>query len=225
MRSRIAEGLQVVAGRNRPLLVGVAGGSGAGKTTVVDAIAIRIGREHVSAIQQDAYYRDRSSVSADKRLDLNYDHPDSLDRVLLVDHLSALANGFAVRSPVYDFTTHTRTAESVLVEPRRIVIVEGILILADERLRQLLDIKIFVHTDPDIRIIRRLERDMEQRGRTHESIIRQYLESVRPMHLTFVEPSKVYADVIIEGSGSNEAAIDSLVEEIRSALGSRSDGA
>jgi uridine kinase len=201
-----------------PVLVGVAGGSGAGKTTVVEAIALRLGAEHLSVIQHDAYYRDRRLVSADERSDINYDHPDSLDTALLVEHLSALANGSPVRRPVYDFTTHTRTAESILVEPRPVVIVEGILILADAALRHLLDLKVFVDTDPDIRIIRRLERDMEQRGRTYQSIIRQYLETVRPMHRSFVEPSKAHADVIIEGDGSQEETIEFLVDQITNAL-------
>jgi uridine kinase len=204
-----------------PVLVGVAGGSGAGKTTVVEAIALRLGAEHVSVIQHDAYYRDRRLVSADERSDINYDHPDSLDTALLVEHLSALANGSPVRRPVYDFTTHTRTAESILVEPRQVVVVEGILILADAALRHLLDLKVFVDTDPDIRIIRRLERDMEQRGRTYQSIIRQYLETVRPMHRSFVEPSKAHADVIIEGDGSQEETIEFLVDQITSALKQR----
>ncbi|UCG87041.1 MAG: uridine kinase [Gemmatimonadota bacterium] len=216
MRPTIEE--DEIGGRRRPLLVGVAGGSGAGKTTVVNTIVHRVGRKHVSVIQHDAYYHDRSSVPPEERSELNYDHPDSLDTALLIEHLRALAAGRTVRSPAYDFTSHTRAAESVLVEPRRIVIVEGILILADEALRELLDVKVFVDTDPDIRIIRRLERDMGERGRTHESVIRQYLRSVRPMHLAFVEPSKAFADVVIEGSGPNDRAIDSLIEKITSVL-------
>jgi uridine kinase len=219
MKPRIGLGEQAHVARRRPLLVGIAGGSGAGKTTVVDAIAVRTGREHVSVIQHDAYYRDRSSLSPEERSHLNFDHPDSLDTALLAEHLRVLAAGRPVHSPVYDFRTHTRTAESVLVEPRRVLIVEGILILVDEMLRQLFDIKVFVDTEPDIRIIRRLTRDVEQRGRTHESVIRQYLESVRPMHLAFVEPSKVHADVIIDGGDLNETAIDSLIQKITDALG------
>ncbi len=219
MKPRIGLGEQAHVARRRPLLVGIAGGSGAGKTTVVDAIAVRMGREHVSVIQHDAYYRDRGSLSPEERSHLNFDHPDSLDSALLAEHLRVLADGRPVHSPVYDFTTHTRTAESVLVQPRRVLTVEGILILADEMLRQLFDIKVFVDTEPDIRIIRRLTRDVEQRGRTHESVIRQYLESVRPMHLAFVEPSKVHADVIIDGGDLNETAIDSLIQKITHALG------
>ena len=207
---------------DRPLLVGIAGGSGAGKTTVVDAIALRLGPDQVSVIQHDAYYRDRSAVSPAERPQLNYDHPDALDTALLVEHVRALAHGQAIRTPVYDFNSHPRTAEPLHVEPHPILVVEGILILADDPLRQQLDLRVFVDTDADVRIIRRLERDIGERGRTYDSVIRQYLDSVRPMHFAFVEPSKAHADVIIDGTGSNEAAINSLIERIVNA--SRSHG-
>jgi uridine kinase len=203
---------------DHPLVIGVAGGSGSGKTTVVAAIVRRLGRDQVSVIQHDSYYRDRSSRSLEERVHLNYDHPDSLDTTLLAQHIKSLANGEAVRVPVYDFATHTRTSETVLLRPRRLVIVEGILILADEAIRTLLDVAVFVDTDADIRIIRRLERDMEKRGRTRESIVRQYLDSVRPMHLEFVEPSKIHAHVIVREGGHNEAAIEALIEHIQAAL-------
>ena len=203
---------------NRRLVVGVAGGSGSGKTTVVEAIVCRLGRDQVSVIQHDSYYRDRSTLSPEERVNLNYDHPDSLDTTLFAQHIKSLANGEAVCVPVYDFATHTRTSETVLLQPRRLVIVEGILILADEAIRSLLDVAVFVDTDADIRIIRRLERDMEKRGRTRESIVHQYLDSVRPMHLEFVEPSKIHAHVIVPEGGHNETAIESLIEHIQAAL-------
>jgi uridine kinase len=204
---------------DRTLIIGVAGGSGSGKTTVVEAIVRRLGPQRVSVIQHDCYYRDRSAYPARVRAQLNYDHPDALDTALLAQHIDSLTSGNAVHIPVYDFATHTRTPAMIWVEPRRLLIVEGILILAEEAIRTRLDVAVFVDTDADIRLVRRIERDLEQRERTLESVVRQYLDSVRPMHLEFVEPSKAHAHIIIPEGGHNEAAIESLIEHIQAALG------
>lgn len=201
--------------RVRPIIIGVAGGSGSGKTTVVNAIVAALGPEQVSCIQHDSYYYDRSDVPPEERVHLNYDHPDALETPLLVHHLQALRAGESVEIPVYDFTHHTRTGRTVTVQPRRAVIVEGILILADPALRDLMDIRVFVDTDSDLRILRRIDRDLKERGRTLDSVVDQYLETVRPMHLEFVEPSKRYAHVIIPEGGHNRVAVDMLITKIR----------
>ncbi len=200
------------------IVIGVAGGSGSGKTTVSEAILDRVGRERIAYIQHDAYYRDRSDLPFEERTRLNYDHPDALENELLIQHINQLREGRIVHIPVYDFTTHTRSSETKVVYPHPVLLLEGILIFVDKALRDLMDVKIFVDTDPDIRFIRRLNRDIQERGRTMESVCKQYLETVRPMHLEFVEPSKRYADVIIPEGGFNTIAIDMVVARVESML-------
>jgi uridine kinase len=200
------------------LLIGVAGGSGSGKTTVSHAILERVGRDRIAYLQHDAYYRDRSALPLAERARINYDHPDSLETDLLIEHLKQLRVGRAIEMPQYDFARHVRKSTTRRVESRAVILVEGILIFADCALRDLFDIKIFVDTDPDLRFLRRLQRDIAERGRTVESVIAQYLETVRPMHLEFVEPSKRYADVIIPEGGFNTIAIDMVVARINALL-------
>jgi uridine kinase len=201
------------------IIVGVAGGTGSGKTTVSQAILDRVGRDRIAYLQHDSYYRDRSHVPLEERAKANFDHPDALESELLAQHLASLKAGQAVEIPVYDFTTHTRETRTVTVAPRKVILVEGILIFAERALRLLMDIKVFVDTDADIRFIRRLQRDITERGRTVESVIRQYTETVRPMHLEFVEPSKRYADVIIPEGGFNLTAIDMIVARVKDMMG------
>ena len=202
-----------------PMIIGVAGGSGSGKTTVVNSIVEDLGARQVSCLQHDSYYYDRSTVPADERVHINYDHPDALETPLLVRHLERLKAGQPIEVPSYDFATHSRSAKTQTVYPRPVVILEGILILADPDLRRLMDIMVFVDTDADLRILRRIDRDLRERGRTIDSIVGQYLESVRPMHLEFVEPSKRYAHVIIPEGGHNRVAVDMLITTIRSIVG------
>lgn len=199
-----------------PVVIGVAGGSGSGKTTVVRRIVESLGDHRVTVLDHDSYYRDRSELRLEERAALNYDHPDSLETDLLVEHLMALRAGREVEVPVYDFARYARRPNTETAHPRRAIIVEGILIYTDPPLRDLMDIKVFVDTDDDTRFIRRLRRDVAERGRTMESVIEQYLNSVKPMHLEFVEPSKRYADVIIPRGGHNAVAIDMLLTLIRS---------
>jgi uridine kinase len=201
-----------------PVVIGVAGGTGSGKTTVAREILRRAGTDQISLIQHDAYYRDLSDLPPAQRTMQNFDHPDALDNSLLIAHLRELKANRAVDVPVYDFTTHTRTAETLRVEPHRVILVEGILIFADPALRRLMDVKIYVDTDADIRFIRRLERDIAERDRTMASVIRQYLATVRPMHQEFVEPSKRYADVIIPEGGFNEVAMEMIAARIKALL-------
>lgn len=196
------------------LVIGVAGGSGSGKTTVANAVRARVGPERIAYLPHDAYYKELTHLPPNQRALVNFDHPDSLENDLLIEHILSLKQGKSVRLPVYDFTTHSRTEQTILVEPQPVIIVEGILIFAEPRLRRLFDVKIFVDTDPDIRFIRRLQRDITERGRTTESVIEQYLKTVRPMHLEFVEPSKRYADVIIPEGGFNTVALDMVVARI-----------
>lgn len=209
-----------------PVIIGVAGGSGSGKTTVVNRIVSSLGPDRVSCIQHDSYYIDRSDVAPAERIHINYDHPDALETSLLVQHLERLRADHAVEVPVYDFATHSRTQGTVTVHPRRVVIVEGILILTDPELRRLMDIMVFVDTDSDLRILRRIDRDLRERKRDLESIVEQYLESVRPMHLEFVEPSKRYAHVIVPEGGHNRVAVEMLITTIRSIVraGESSEG-
>ncbi len=202
----------------QPVLIGVAGGTGSGKTTVSCAILDGVGRERIAYLQHDAYYRDRSHLPLAERAQINYDHPDSLETDLLVEHLKALRAGQVVKVPAYDFARHVRKTETRRVEPRSIILVEGILIFVDRALRELFDVKIFVDTDADVRFIRRLERDIAERGRTMESVVQQYQATVRPMHLEFVEPSKRYADLIIPEGGFNMIAIDMVVARINAML-------
>lgn len=202
----------------QPVVIGVAGGTGSGKTTVAREILKRAGTRQISLIQHDAYYKDLSDLPIAQRAMFNFDHPDALDNELLIAHLKELKAGRAIDMPVYDFKTHTRTKQVQRVEPSRVILVEGILIFADKELRQLMDVKIYVDTDPDIRFIRRLQRDIAERGRTMESVIHQYLATVRPMHQEFVEPSKRYADVIIPEGGFNEVAMEMVAARIRALL-------
>ncbi len=201
------------------LVIGIAGGTGSGKTTVARTIATALPSENIVYLEYDAYYRDRPDLSYDERCKLNFDHPDSLETELLVEHLGQLKSGLAVDVPIYDFKTHRRREESRRVEPATIVIVEGILVFVDPRLRERFDMKIFVDTDADIRVFRRIRRDMEQRGRTFESIRDQYYKTVRPMHLQFVEPSKRWADLIIPEGGNNKVALDLIISKLESVLG------
>ena len=202
-----------------PVLIGVAGGSGSGKTTVVRRIVDAIGVDDVVVLHHDSYYRDASHLPMEERIGINYDHPDSLETELLIEHLEALLGGETVEVPVYDFARHVRKPETETVRARPVIILDGILILWDSRLRELMDVKLFVDADADVRLGRRLRRDMEERGRSPESVLTQYMDTVRPMHLEFVEPSKRYADVIIPRGGHNEVGVGMVVSTIRSALG------
>lgn len=202
----------------RGILIGIAGGTGAGKTLVAQSIAEDLGSEQVVILEQDSYYRDLRNIPLGERESRNFDHPDAFDRDLLRAQLETLLAGGQVDMPVYDMRTHTRTAQAVPVKGRRIMILDGLLILEDPALRQLMDIKLYVDADPDIRFIRRLKRDLTERGRTLDQIIRQYESSVRPMHLQFVEPSKRYADLVIPEGGYNAVAIDLMKTKIRALL-------
>jgi uridine kinase len=206
---------QTNARRPAPLVIGVAGGSGSGKTTVVRRIIESIGDDQVTILEHDRYYRDRNDLRLEERAALNYDHPDSLETDLLVRHLHELRAGRPVQVPQYDFARHARQADTETAVSRKAIIVEGILIFADAPLRGLMDVKVFVDADGDTRFIRRLQRDIAERGRTVASVIEQYLGTVKPMHLEFVEPSKRYADIIIPLGGHNTVAIDMLLTLIR----------
>jgi uridine kinase len=202
----------------QPIVIGVAGGTGSGKTTVAKEILQRVGEEHIAYISHDAYYRDLSHLPPHLRVQVNFDHPDSLETELLVEHLKALRAGQAIAIPIYDFTVHARTRETRRVEPAPVILVEGILIFAEPDLRALFDVKLYVDTDADVRFIRRLQRDIVERGRSVESVCQQYLTTVRPMHMEFVEPSKRHADVIIPEGGFNEVAVEMVAARIRSLL-------
>ncbi|HLE39340.1 MAG TPA: uridine kinase [Acidimicrobiia bacterium] len=199
------------------LIIGIGGGSGSGKTTIAHSIVNAIGAGSVALIQQDAYYRDQTDLPLEERAKVNYDHPDSMESELLVEHLESLLAGRAVDRPVYDFTVHNRSTETVRVEPRPVVIVEGILVLSEPALRALMSLKVYVDTDADLRIARRWERDIKERGRTFDSVRDQYLHTVRPMHLQFVEPSKRYADIVIP-EGYNLNAVGTVISMIRDVL-------
>ncbi len=200
------------------LVIGVAGGTASGKTTVVEAILDRVGHERIAHIQHDCYYKDLSYLPLEKRRKFNFDHPDALDTSLLIQHLQQLRQGHAIEVPQYDFATYCRLPETRTVHPCPVVIVEGILILTEPALRDLIDLKLYVDTDADLRLIRRIRRDIAERGRTMESVIEQYLATVRPMHLEFVEPSKRYADVIIPLGGHNVAALELVTARILALL-------
>jgi uridine kinase len=201
-----------------PLVIGIAGGSGSGKTTVAQEILNRVGASRIAYLPHDAYYKDLSGLPPAQRAEVNFDHPNSLETDLLIEHIQRLKRYEPVELPVYDFSTHSRTAKTIPISPRRVIVVEGILIYVEPQLRQICDIKIFVDTDSDIRFIRRLQRDISERGRTTESVINQYLKTVRPMHLDFVEPSKRYADIIMPEGGFNLPALDMVVARIEEML-------
>lgn len=199
----------------RPLIVGIAGGTGSGKTTIAQKVAATLPAEQVSILEYDAYYRDRPELSFEERSQLNFDHPDALDSALFIEHLRGLARGEPVDVPEYDFTTHRRRAETRRVNPTSVIIVEGILVFVDPQMRDLMQIKLFVDTDTDIRVFRRIRRDMEHRGRTFQSIRDQYYRTVRPMHLEFVEPSKRWADLIIPEGGNSVVALELVSARLR----------
>jgi uridine kinase len=202
----------------KPIVIGVAGGSGSGKTTVAKEIYRQFANQSILIIEQDAYYKDQSEKSMEERLKTNYDHPLAFDNDLLIQHIKSLQAYESVEKPVYDYTAHTRSDKIIPVDAKDVIILEGILILEDERLRDLMDIKLFVDTDADVRIIRRMVRDIRDRGRNLESVIDQYTSVVRPMHNQFIEPTKRYADIIIPEGGQNRVAIDLMVTKIKTIL-------
>ncbi len=202
----------------KPILIGISGGTGSGKSTVTKEIFKSITDKNVVVIEQDSYYKDQSHMSFEERVKTNYDHPFAFDNRLLIQDLKRLMDSKPIEKPIYDFENHNRKKESYHVEPRHIIILEGILILYDEELRDLLDIKIFVDTDSDVRVIRRILRDIKERGRTLDSVIMQYMNTVRPAHLQFVEPTKRYADIIIPEGGYNKVAIDIIVAKINNII-------
>lgn len=203
---------------NPPFVVGVAGGTGSGKTTVARKLVKRFERQPVRLIPQDSYYKDLASLPLNERSQVNFDHPLAFDNDLLVQHLDQLLQGRTVQQPVYNYTTHSRSGDTVTLEPAPILIVEGIMVLEDAKLRERMDLKVYVDTDADERFIRRMQRDLIERGRSLDSIVEQYMSSVRPMHLQFVEPTKKYADVIVPQGGANHVAIDLLAAKIKSIL-------
>ena len=201
-----------------PYVIGVAGGTGSGKTTVSRRIQEAANVEQIAYIQHDNYYRDQSHLSREERARTNYDHPDSLDTELLVQHLHALKAGQAIEMPLYDFAQDTRSSETQRVEPARVILIEGILIFVEKELRDLMDVRIFVDTDADVRLIRRLRRDIAERGRTLDSVVQRYMATVRPMHQEFVEPSKRHADIIVPRGGDNRVAMEMIVSRIDALL-------
>ncbi|SKC37381.1 uridine kinase [[Eubacterium] yurii] len=202
----------------KPILIGITGGTGSGKTTVAEAIHSAFEGNSITMIMQDSYYKDQSHITFEERLKTNYDHPHSIDMDHLIRDLKSLMSGQSIDMPVYDFAEHTRKSETIHIVPTDIIIVEGILVLDDKNLRDLLDIKIYVDTDADIRILRRMQRDINERGRSMESVINQYLNVVRPMHEQFTEPTKRYADIIIPEGGRNRVAIDVIIRSIKEYL-------
>jgi uridine kinase len=202
----------------KPLVIAIAGGSGSGKTTVANVILESVGVNRIVYLPHDAYYRDLSAMDEHLRSKVNFDHPNSLETELLITHIKELKKWHPIEMPIYDFTTHTRTKQTKKIVPQLIIVVEGILIFAEPKLRELFDVKIFVDTDDDIRFIRRLERDIAERGRNMENVIKQYLNTVRPMHIDFVEPSKRFADIIIPEGGQNQVALDMVISRIEALL-------
>ena len=201
-----------------PLVIGIAGGSGSGKTTVAQEILKRVGADSIAYLQHDSYYKDLTGLPPNQRAEINFDHPHSLETELLIQHVASLRDFQPVSVPIYDFATDRRTDQTFTVQPKNVILVEGILIFTEPELRKLFDVKIFVDTDADLRFIRRLHRDITERSRTTEYVIQQYQATVRPMHLEFVEPSKRYADVIIPEGGFNTAALDMVVARIETLL-------
>ena len=210
-----------MAAGSRPVVLGVAGGSGSGKSTVVREVCRILGAGVASVLHHDAYYRDQSSLTLEERAEVNFDHPDSLETELMVAHVHRLMDGESVEVPTYDFATHTRSAEVEIVHPTPVVVLDGILVLADGRLRETMDLKVYVDTESDIRLLRRIKRDVMKRGRTVESVIAQYQATVRPMHMEFVEPSKRYADMVVPEGGYNRVAVDLVVNRIRALMAER----
>jgi len=204
-----------------PIIIGIAGGTGSGKTTVANVILKRVGAKHIAYLPHDAYYKDLTAPPTNQRMAVNFDHPNSLDTPLLIQHINSLKNYKEIQLPVYDFKSHSRTEQTIRINPQPIILVEGILIFTELALRNLFDVKIFVDTDADIRFIRRLQRDIEERGRSTTAVIQQYIDTVRPMHLEFVEPSKRYADVIIPEGGLNTVAMDMVVARIEALIRGR----
>ncbi|EYE89678.1 uridine/cytidine kinase [Fervidicella metallireducens AeB] len=205
----------------KPIIIGITGGTGSGKSTVAKEIYKSIPAEKIAVIEQDSYYKDQSHLSFEERTKTNYDHPNAFDTELLLKHLKMLMNGEAIDKPLYDFEIHTRKKETVRVEPRDIIILEGIMVLVEPEIRELLDIKLFVDTDADVRIVRRIQRDITERGRTIDSVIDQYINVVRPMHMQFIEPTKRYADIIIPEGGFNKVAIDIMIAKVRDIVSKR----
>ncbi|MCT4565368.1 MAG: uridine kinase [Maledivibacter sp.] len=209
---------------NRPILIGITGGTGSGKTTVAKEIYESLPEKNICIIEQDSYYRDQKHLSFEERTKTNYDHPLAFDTELLLEQLKGLLDGKSINKPIYDFSNHIRKAETIKVDPRDIIMLEGIMILEDKRLRDLMDIKIFVDTDADVRVIRRIVRDISDRGRTLESVITQYLETVKPAHQQFIEPTKKYANIIIPEGGYNKVAIDIVVAKVKSIIYEKQNG-
>ncbi|ASV68909.1 uridine kinase [Cytobacillus sp. FSL W7-1323] len=208
--------------KRKPIVIGVAGGSGSGKTSVTKAIYNQFQGHSILMLEQDYYYKDQAHLPFEERLKTNYDHPLAFDTDLLIEHIISLTNHEVIEKPVYDYSIHTRSDDVIVVEPKDVIILEGILVLEDERLRDLMDMKLFVDTDADLRIIRRLMRDIKERGRSIDSVIEQYVSVVRPMHNQFIEPTKRYADIIIPEGGQNKVAIDLMVTKIQTILEEKS---
>lgn len=216
------EGFKNMSKVNKPIVIGVTGGSGSGKTSVSQAIYNYFPGKSIMMLEQDSYYKNQDHLSFEERLETNYDHPFAFDTDLLIDHLNELLCYNSIEKPVYDYTKHTRSGETIYQEPKEVIILEGILILEDARLRELMDIKLYVDTDDDIRIIRRIKRDIEERGRTLDNVIDQYLTVVKPMHTQFIEPTKKHADIIIPEGGRNQVAIDLMTTKIHTIFEERS---
>lgn len=212
----------VMQSMNKPIVIGVTGGSGSGKTSVSQAIYNYFPGKSIMMLEQDSYYKNQDHLSFEERLKTNYDHPFAFDTDLLISHLNDLLQSKSIEKPIYDYTRHTRSNDTFLQEPKQVIILEGILILEDERLRDLMDIKVYVDTDDDIRIIRRIKRDIEERGRTLDNVIEQYLSVVKPMHSQFIEPTKKHADIIIPEGGQNQVAIDLMTTKIHTIFEQRS---
>lgn len=202
----------------KPIIIGVAGGSGSGKTTIVDIIMKALGSEDIAVIRHDDYYNDQSDLSMEQRIQMNYDHPLSLDNEFFIQQLHQLIAGQAIEKPQYDFTNHNRSKTTQTVHPAKVIILEGILLLEEQRIRDLMDIKVYVETDPDLRFIRRLERDINERGRSVDLVVKQYLETVKPMHYQFVAPSKRHADIMIPNHYKHSVAVDLMITKIKSVL-------